>query len=220
MLVSEIQDRVNRAFGDEAGAQILLADIVRWVNDAQIEICKADRLLQVTATINTAAGTASYLLSSLPTVILDLQTVSYDGRVLRGISKEEADAILADRNAPGVGTGTPSVFWAWANSIFLYPTPSAVKVLSIDYTRVPTAVAAGGDTPELPVRWHTRIVDYCLAQAYLLDDNQAAYERAISRFSARVAEERDAVDRQPADVYPYMTVSPVDASYDSFWGWA
>jgi hypothetical protein len=217
MLVSDILTRVQRTFGDESGAQVDLGDVIRWTNDAQTEIAKANRLLQVTATINTVAGTASYLLSGLPSPILDLQVARYDGHTLRGIAKEEADALLADRTAANAGTGTPAVFWAWANSIYLYPTPNAVKVLSIDFTRIPVAVVAAGDTPELPTRWHTRIVDYCLAQAYLLDDNQAAYERAIARFERRVADEKEAADWSPQDVYPYMTVAGADADYWGYW---
>lgn len=55
MLVSEIATRVKRQFGDEAGAQIEDADILRWVNDAMIDIARTNNLLQISATTATTA---------------------------------------------------------------------------------------------------------------------------------------------------------------------
>lgn len=215
MLVSEIATRVKRQFGDEGGAQITDADIIRWVNDAQTEIALASDLLQVSATTATVAGTQKY---TVPPNLFILRAAKWKGLKLQPISMEDADATMIANTSPA---GDPTQFWQFARQIYLWPIPSAngSTDLTLYYTRQAVQVTATSDTPELPVQYHPRIVEYCIAQAAELDDNLAQYQLKMSQFETGVTKLKDNVDWDSQDVYPSISVSPRDfGEYAEFYG--
>jgi hypothetical protein len=207
MLVSEIATRVKRQFGDDLGAQISDADIIRWVNDAMMEIAVANNLLQIAATADTTAGTAEY---DLPNDVLRLRAVKFKGVKLNGLTMEDFDNMLSEAN--GVSTGEPQAFYVYARKITLFPAPSAngTTDLKIFYNRTPTAVTVVGDTPEIPVQYHNRIVEYCIAQAAELDDNLEQYQLKMGMFKSSVETMKDDNTAEKFDTYPSITVSPRD----------
>lgn len=209
MLVSDIATRVKRQFGDEVGAEITDVDIIRWVNDAQKEIAIKNDLLQIKATLTTVVGTAEY---SLPTGILTLRSVKYQGRGLNAMTLKEADDFIYDTDAAD-SSGIPSAYWVYAGKLVLYPTPQTASTtdISIYYSRVPVEVTLVGDTPELPIQYHTRIVEYCIAQAHELDDNSNAYDAKMGQFTAGVNALKDNLTWTQRDQYPSITVSLDDA---------
>jgi hypothetical protein len=206
VLVSEIATRVKRQFGDEGGAQITDADIIRWVNDAQTEIAVANDLLQVSATTATVAGTQKY---TIPSNLLILRAAKWKGIKLQPLTMEEADAIMIANTSPA---GDPTQFWQFARQIYLWPIPSAngSTDLTLYFTRQPTQVTVVGDTPELPVQYHPRIVEYCIAQAAELDDNLAQYQLKMAQFEQGVTKLKDNADWESQDSYPVITPSTRD----------
>jgi hypothetical protein len=207
VLVSEIATRVKRQFGDEAGAQITDSDVIRWVNDAQTEIAIANDLLQVSASATTTAGTQKY---TIPTNLLILRSVKWKGVKLQALSMEEADNIMVANDT--TSQGTPTAFWQFARQIYLWPTPSTSNAtdLVIYYTRQPVQVTATTDTPELPVQYHPRIVEYCIAQAAELDDNLQHYQMKMAQFETGVTKLKDNADWENQDYYPGITAMPRD----------
>jgi hypothetical protein len=206
MLVSDILTRVQRAFGDESGAQIDSADVIRWVNDAQAEIARQKELLQVTTTATVTSGVGAYV---TPTNILQLRSVKYDGMTLDPISFAQAEEMVPnyDAGVASVGSGTPTTYWVWGGFINLYPIPNnSTSVLKMYYTRIPVAVTVVGDTPELPVQYHLRIVDYCIAKAHELDANPQGEAMKMAAFNTGIAQ-TDMDLWQPKQAYPNITVS-------------
>lgn len=208
MLVSEIALRVKRQFGDEAGIQVTDPDIFRWINDAQREIAASNDLLQTVATTAVIPGQQTY---ALPSDILLLRSVHYQGSKLRPLTSREAEEYLVD----GLASGRPTHFWSWANQINLYPQPdtSDPDDMKIFYTRQPTAITTVNDTPELPLEYHNRIVEYCLAQAYELDENWAAAQQKSQQFSAGVVDMKG--KEEVVDYYPHITSTDIEVGY----GW-
>lgn len=215
MLVSEIATRVKRQFGDEAGAQIKDEDIVRWVNDAQREIAVTNDLLQTLATTALIIDTGEY---TLPPELLTLRNVFIGSRKLKGISTQEADEW---QSRGSDNKGEPTHFWIYANKINLYPTPTATGDLKIYFTKQPDEIAVppGGmtATPELPQQYHNRIVEYCIAQAYELDDNFESYEKKMQQFMMGMDKLKGNQEWERQDVYPSITVAAADAG-DGLWG--
>lgn len=208
MIVSEIATRVKRQFGDEAGIQVTDSDIIRWINDAQREIASNNELLQTVATTSVVVGQKEY---TLPPDILLLRSVHYQSRKLRPLTAREAEEYLSTGNADG----HPTHFWTWAKKISLYPQPqvSDPDDLQIFYTRQPADVAADGDTPELPLEYHNRIVEYCLAQAYELDENWTAAQQKSQQFNLGVTDLKGR--EEVVDYYPHVTSTDVEVGY----GW-
>lgn len=206
MLVSDIITRVQRQFGDEAQSQITQADIIRWINDAMVEIAIQNDLLQVKGSMDSVANQAAY---TLPNGVAKLQSVKYLGLPLRYISPEQADEMLLGKDqtqAQGYPVGTPIYYWIYANQINLMPMPDSavVAALTIYYTRQPTLIANVNDDPELPDQYDNRIVEYCLAQAYEMDENFFISMMKKQSFDQGVTNlKQTGWDNQ--DTYPYIT---------------
>lgn len=215
MLVSEIATRVRTQFGDKGGAMIADADIIRWVNDAQIEIVSKVDVLQGSATAATIAGQSDY---TFPTTYNRVYSIKWNGQKLRELNLQQAEELVANKDdSTSYPTGNPQYYWIWGNVFTLYPAPSASvnSALRIFYIRNPTAVAAVGDTPELPNKYHPRIVEYCIAQAAELDDNEQKYANKINQFNQNVQAELGR--EKSTQYYPFLT-DVTDAEQPSV-GW-
>lgn len=204
MIVSEIVTRVQRQFGDEASIQITEADVIRWINDAQRDIALNNGLLQTRATANIVAGDATY---TLPPDILTIHSVRFNGLRLRAVSIQEAETQI-DNLAE---SGTPVMFWLWSvKNLQVYPVPTApiTDGLHIIYSRQPVAVTLAADTPELPTQYHNRIVEYCLQQAYELDENWQAASQKQQQFTDGVTRLKADEEWGARDFYPSITSLP------------
>ena len=174
MIVSDIQTRVKRQFGDESGAQIQDADIIRWINDAQRDIASTNDILETKSTITIVAGTNSY---QLPTAVQSLYSVWFNGIALEPKTMRQAEElILSIGDISQQSSGQPSIYWIWAGLVTLWPVPNAnlTNGLTIFYNRFPVDVTLNSDTPELDVKYHNLIVDFCLQKAYELDEDWQA----------------------------------------------
>lgn len=209
--VQEILTRVQRTFGDESQAQLQQADVIRWINDAMREIANNNNLLQVKATANTTVNVNAY---NLPAGIARLHSVRFRGLALEAISLSQADEMIGSVDlsvAGGYPVGTPTHYWIYAGQINLYPAPdtTATTDLMLYYTRQAVPVAALIDVPEVPEQYHNRIVDYCLARAYELDENFFIASMKDQKFEAGVDKIRQDESWQNQEFYPFIT-SPGD----------
>lgn len=202
---TEIATRVKRQFGDESGVQVTDADVIRWIGDAQREIAGANDLLQTVAHTAVVPGQQAY---DLPPDILLLRSVRYQGRKLQALSNREAEEYIQRED----NDGQPSHYWVWAGVINLYPQPTTSDPddLQIFYTRQPANLTALTQTPELPLEYHNRIVEYCLAQAYELDENWEAAQQKASQFNNGLASLKGKEEWTTRDYYPSITSVPED----------
>lgn len=209
MNVGEIKTRVKRQFGDEANVQVTDDDIVRWINDGMREIAQQnDNVLETVSTAATEANVAEY---ALPTDILQLRAVRHNNHKLDILSLQDVDLHITNyEDADSYQTGTVEIGWIYANKITLYPTPSLAGTLKLYYTRLPEAVAVDGDVPELHVKYHARIVEYVLQQAYELDEDWAASGNKSAQFVAGLNTLKEADSWREQDTYPTITVLPED----------
>ena len=216
MDVSEIQVRVKRTFGDESGVQLTDADIIRWTNDAMREIALDNNLLQTRSSSNTVLDQSEY---DVPAGILTLRSVKYQGNRLQGLTLSQAEAMIPNiDDSVNYPSGQPTHFWVWANKITLYPKPDVgtANGLTMYYTAQPTPVVVNGDVPVVPLQYHNRIVEYCIAQAYELDDDPKSYQAKMDQFKQGNNELRDNSDWVQREVYPSITVSAGDVGYSSY----
>lgn len=202
MNLSDIKNRVKRQFGDESSAQITDADIIRWANDAMIDIALKNNCLETKATANLVASQQEY---DLPADILRLQSVRYNGNRLKVMSMQELDELVGDSST---GAGDPVAYTLYANKIMLYPTPdsSVADGLSIYYNKTPTQLANDADIPELPTGYHPRIVEFCLTMAYELDEDWQAAGNKAAQFVDGLNNLRADDTQYDETAYPTITV--------------
>jgi hypothetical protein len=211
MQVSQIISALRTIISDKDQLQVTDAEVMVWINAAMREVAVDNELLQSTATSTTVVNTGSY---SVPTDILKLHSVKYNNQKLPVLSRKEAEEHLDNS---GTAVGNPAVCYVWAGKIYLFPAPNAANSLVIDYTRQPVDVTAVGNTPELPVQYHNRILDYCLAQAYLQDGDLNGYNMKLAEFTTGVKSIKDTPEWEQ-DAYPSISVSDRDAGYEFDYG--
>jgi len=216
VIVSDIITRIQRKFGDESAVQVTNADIIRWINDGQRRIVlKNDVLLEKTATTNSVAGQQEY---DLPTDLLILKFIQYKDSgstsylKLRGLTTVEFNEYIDGWSDGGSVKGVPQVYTIFSGKIIAYPTPtnSVTAGFKIYYNRAPVDVALTSDTPDLPNLYHDTLVNYCMQQAYELDEDL----ESASGESTKVAEDIDLLrgreDWKVQETYPVISVQIED----------
>lgn len=208
--VGEITTSVQRQFGDESGVQITTTDILRWINQAMIDIARKTDCVQDHKEASITSGDKSY---GLPGDFINVRNVTYNGSPLRPTTMEIANIMWPQRDTiGGSSSGDPEWYYIWGNVLYLYPTPasSGSGNLDIYYSRLPTVVANPTDTPEIPVGFHEDIERYCLAKAKELDDQLDEAAAIRKDYTDRVMVSKFEEENPHADSYPAVRLVPGD----------
>lgn len=170
--VSDIAIRVKRIFGDESGAQIDDDDILRWANDAQLDIARKTHCIVKTEYYNTSVD--GYELSP-PSGFLFFLRATCDGRMLSPLSYQELDVRYPHR-LEEYPAATPEYIVFLGSSLQLYPAPDTAGSdnLIITYIARPAALVNLGDVLEIPDQYYEAVVTFCLMRAKELDQDWAA----------------------------------------------
>lgn len=223
MNVQDIINRVQRTFGDEASVQVTTDDIIRWINDAQLEICKNnEQLLQTSATANTVAGQAEY---DVPADIWTLRSLTYKGFRIKHMSfsefNEYLDGFGATDGVSPYGPGIPEVFMVWQSKITLFPKPaeSITNGLKIFYSKQPTTITTVADALTVPLPYHTSVVEFCMSRAYELDEDLEKAAFAKGKFDESNQRLNDRQQWEQREYYPRITTLPEDENYGNYGYW-
>jgi hypothetical protein len=218
MIVSDVITRVRRTFGDESGVQITDQDVIRWINDAQEHVALSNEgLMETTSAADIVANQADY---NVPTDFSILRSLAYKGNRLKSYTFNEFNEYLCGFDAvpDAYGPGIPVCYMVWNNVITLFPKPSEAVLggLTIYYIKHPTPVATTADALSLPLQYHNAVVDYCLQQAYDLDEDDTKSARKEVQFDRKVQQLNDRNKWVAQEYYPSVTILPEDSN-DCSW---
>jgi len=184
--LSDVMTFVKRQFGDESGVQLTDPDIIRWVNQAQMEIVNKNPMIQAVATQSAVANQQTY---SIPPDMIQIESIMYDGNILEPQSFESIRTELgADNNTKG----TPLFWYTWANQIYLWPIPTDTKQISVNYSKVPVSVALTSDPLGVPDRYYDRVCEYVMSKAYEMDEDWPANQVSRKMFEDKLTEATNA----------------------------
>jgi hypothetical protein len=196
--VGDVYNQVKRVFGDESGVQLTNADIVRWVNEAQVDISKQNQVLQTTATINVVAGTPTYSLSAVTPRIDSIASILLDGRRIGDIPVSQAEESISLADPEGLEVGAPQFWYSWGGDVTFWPKPNKNYTMLIRYTAQPTVVTTSvGDLLSVPDECFTDVCNYVLMRAYEMDENPEMMAVKQAEYSTSVAE-RGETEREAA----------------------
>lgn len=187
------------------------AEIVDYLNDAIDEACERallieDRTTPAACSITLVANQADYTLHAS---IIKVKRLTFRGRALTETSVEAMDAGDSQWESR---TGEPQSYILTSNrGLRMVPTPTAGDVVALTVYRTPVnplAVSPGTATPEIPERYHQRLMDWVRRCAYIKPDSevfdQAASERYEAAFTANFGARIDAnVQRKHRDRRPH-----------------
>lgn len=212
MIVSDIQTRVKRTFGDESGVQVTDTDIIRWINDGQRQIVlQNEGLLETTATADAVSGQQEYALPADTLIFRSVKykTVGYNAYYhMKGFSFNEFNEYIDGWEGEAYVNGIPEIYTLYAGNLILFPIPSDsfANALKIYYNRKPIEVETSVDTPDLPELYHESLVKYCLQQAYELDEDLEAAGAKSQELVGDIQLLRGRQDWKNQETYPTITV--------------
>lgn len=215
--VQDVINRVRRTFGDDSGVQILDADILRWVNDAQLQISvDNEELLEAVATADIISNQADY---TSPPDLNILRSLMYNNFRLKSLSfaefNEYLDGFKASVNSGGWQTGKSEVFMVYGGTITLFPTPNEniTAGLRIYYSKHPAQVTSIADNLTVPNRYHNSVVEYCMKIAYEMDENTEMAVLKGNQYAAQVQKLKGQEKVTSNEYYPRITTLPQDDMY-------
>src|SRR4249920_3716410 len=187
-LVSDVVSRVKRQFGDEAGVQITDTDIIRWVNDGQLEITKKNKVLKSIASTPSIAGTDQYR-SFNDVAELILQTTD--------VTQQQ---------------GPPSCWYEWDDAIYFFPTPNtAGDTITMYYINYPVTVTSTSDALSIPDNYYEQLIQYCMTLAYETDDDLQSSVMKGNQFTSEMNMLASTDDGYGNQYYRTITVLQDDA---------
>lgn len=212
MKVEDFITRFRAAVFDDAVPPFWSGEeIVSYLNEAVQEACERAKLIEDRSTgLTLAPGQDTYILH--PSVF-EIKRLAFRGRPLDETSVEALDA-----ECPGweARTGLPRCFvfeqasGAQPPKVRLVPTPTVAESASITvYRGALKPLSADIDTarPEIPERFHERLLDWVMHRAYLkqdadtFDPNKAAV--SLGLFTQSFGDRPDAnVQRKLRDKRP------------------
>jgi hypothetical protein len=199
----DVITRVKTQFGDNSGAQLTDATILRWINDGQQEIVNNNPILKAVKLANIVAGQAEYTFPD--DKVQYIEAVYVDNRPVKNLSPQSfRDFILSDDPNTDANSKYPDVWYERAGVITFYPTPntSFTNGLKLEYVEMPTPVTESSSPLGIPDRYLNNLVNYCMMNALEYDENYGAAQYKLVQF-------RDGLDRlsykeniSQTDMYP------------------
>jgi hypothetical protein len=204
--VSDVTMYVKRVFGDESAVQLTDDDICRWINAAQREILTTNKVLKALATADLLNGVFQYTFPSQN--ILEVQSILINNRKMDYRSFQEAEEYIIKTDPDRVLTGDPTMWYEWGGVFYIYPTPTTDSPAGIQifYVNAPTTVTVPTDLLSLPDSFFNRIVEYCLSQAYEMDEDSQNSQYKLGQFAKGLDVMSNAESMMGNDTYPRITV--------------
>lgn len=184
---SEIAQHIKRQFGDEAGVQITDSDLLRWINDALMELSIKLKPLKGKATAATVAGQRSYTIPSDGNT-LHIESIHIKGSKVDGISFSQAEERMVGQDET---SGFPIFWYEWAGEITFWPTPVGPDSLEIYFTRIPEPLSDLSQLLPVPDKHYESLAAFVLARAYELDEQFDAANVQRNLFLSRIGEQAD-----------------------------
>lgn len=176
ILVSDVARQVGRSFGDTDQILITNADIIDWVNEAQLELVK-----RTNCNIATVTAVASSYPIIMPAGSVGVTRILYGTVPLVEVDIGQLDALGVDLT---IRQTSPMYYYFRDRKVNLYPLqPTAdTTTVSTDYVQHPTTVTLVTDPLTTPDTYNPEIVKYVLAKAHERNENLTAYQQKMAEF--------------------------------------
>lgn len=204
--VQDVLNAVTRTFGDESGVQIEPSDVVRWINMGQEDIVQRNKILRATASTPAVAGQASYTFNADDVLYLD--SITYGNKLIPMMNFPQAQDMISRMDPQlNIQLPYPRFWYEWAGQVTFWPPPQdATKSIAIYYVRKPTPVVTQTDLLSITDRYFDTLVNYCLMQAYEMDEDWEAVSAKTQQYEQRLQLFGDEERTSQEMSYPVMTL--------------
>jgi hypothetical protein len=201
--VSDVVTWVQRQFGDESSVQITQADIIRWLNQAQLEVAVVANPIQAISSTVLVPGTFQYTLPvENATNIISLRI---DGTPIENMEFQTAELRIAREDPERQVSGKPQYWWRFADKIYMWPTPDSALSVDLFYFKNPDDLTSSGDLLGLPDKYYEALLQFVMSKAYELDEEYANSRAARQAFNDRIGITLEEDTRGSVEYYPTLT---------------
>lgn len=201
----DIASYVKRQFGDEAGVQVTDTDILRWINNGQLEIVAANNILREKATTALIKGQTVY---DFPMEkVLSVDAIHVDGVPVQHMQFPEAEKYINTQDPKRTQEGQPLYWYDYGNQITFWPKPAQdlENGIVVFYVKEPDQVTSVNDLISIPDKYYNSLVKYVLAQAYEMDEDWQAARTKSEQFREDLAEFAEQDVSLSSQSYPTIT---------------
>lgn len=183
--LGKLIEDVRRQFGDLDSVQIQDKDIAAWAEQGMRQIVSDNPIHE--ATLATVTVPNQNIYTNLPADLMEISAVQYGS-----IALQATDFMGAMETYGNVldTTGNPSIWYMWANSLYIYPIPTVATSLTVYYKRAPTGVTVSSDILGVPDRYYNALLRFVLARSYEKDEQPellAAQETLFAQSTQQLA---------------------------------
>lgn len=212
-LVSDVLTAVKRLFGDESGAQLTDADIIRFINQGQLVLATENKYTRTTATTTSVANQAGYTFAG--TNILSIEGLQYNTIPLKNQSFEQVQESYLKQfgftSPPATAIGTPAVWYEYDDTVYLWPPPSVTgDIITLFVATYPTVVASSVDTLSIPDTYYEALIQYVMTQAYELDDDMQSASLKIKQLDMSLSKLASTEKATQNQYYQVITIMADD----------
>lgn len=181
MIGSDVIVAAQSIFGDARKVTATDALGIIALNEGMREIAR--ETLMLTGIIsNTGNSYTSGLDLTATTDFILVKRITYDGVPLSLMDRETIDRMLLSQTPAGV----PLAYHCEGYLLELFPVPVSgdTTVVKVYYAKLPTAIAAVGDTIGLPDVWKTDLINYVTMRFHEKNENWRAAENCLNKWNA------------------------------------
>lgn len=204
MNVGDMKRRISNSLGDDAKVVFEDVDMLDYINDAQMDICRKTGFLQGTKSMSVLKGQDYY---DLPTDVIEVQRVTLNWTRLVRTTWQELDMLDPSRDT-GQSAGVPDHFWVNGNIIGVYPPPAKDYLtpngMWIYYSCTPTVLVNDNDIPELPLAFHEDIVLRVIAKGHEQVEDWQASQGKLSEYDKSITLTQAQLMDGSEETYPYI----------------
>jgi len=133
-------------------------------------------LVNCTEAINVAlSGVTGQSAYTVPTNVMEITRVTYDGHPLKKISYRQRDGMEGLAYGATISNGKPEYYIEQNEFLYLYPPPdTSTKEISLHHNKKPAAITTASTNFTIPDRYEhlqASIKEYCLFRMYKKDDD-------------------------------------------------
>jgi Family of unknown function (DUF6682) len=202
MNVGDIKRRVTNILGDDAKVVFEDADLLDYINDAQLDICRKTGMLPEFSQVSPISGQENYI---LPANCIEVLRATYKGAKLYKTTWQEVDMISPMKDT-GTSQGAPSHFYVIGNTIYFYPCPvtSEIGTIKLTYSTVPTVLTIDTDVPQIPLAYHEDICLRVIAKGHEQVEDYQASQAKTAEYNAAVSLTQEQSQEGSDESYPVI----------------
>lgn len=193
---STLKTRVSEILEDTSNAQWSAALVGQYVNDAARDFARDTKCIKkLSAALSAAATTPANAFYTLPTDLLEIESVWWNGEHIPFAAAVELPYQWDTQTGSTPFRAIYGDFGTTELRVYPYPS-SALTTLKVYYTAVPAAMSGNSDTPTgIPSVYHIALVYGAVAMCYRRNFEDADRPKAAEFFAMYQHEVVDCIAR-------------------------